>query len=137
VPLILVVDDYADTRELYCEYLTALGHRCASATDGQDAVEKAKALRPAVVVMDLAMPVLDGWSALARLRSDPRTAEAAIVILTGQEARYGEAEERAMAEGAAAYLAKPCLPRVLAETIARILARQRESEECAASSRRG
>ena len=58
--MILVVDDFVDAREMYCEYLAFSGFRTAEASNGQEAVERAVELRPDLILMDLSLPVLDG-----------------------------------------------------------------------------
>ncbi|HLM46046.1 MAG TPA: response regulator, partial [Myxococcaceae bacterium] len=72
-PLVLIVDDYQDAREMYAEYLEFSGFRVAEARNGAEAVEKAFALRPSVILMDLSLPVMDGWEATRRLKADART----------------------------------------------------------------
>jgi len=62
-PLVLVVDDYEDAREMYAECLDQSGFAVAQAESGDEAVAKALALQPALIVMDLALPGMDGWSA--------------------------------------------------------------------------
>ena len=59
-PLILVVDDFEDNREMYTQYLRFNGYRVAEAVDGLDALTKAAALRPDLIVMDLSLPRMDG-----------------------------------------------------------------------------
>ena len=59
--LILLVDDFADNREMYADYLTFSGFEVAEAADGIEALEMAFALRPDLIVMDLSLPGLDGW----------------------------------------------------------------------------
>ena len=65
VPMILVVDDTLDARELYAEYLRIAGLRAEVAEDGIDGLAKATELMPSVIIMDLAMPRMDGWEAIA------------------------------------------------------------------------
>src|SRR5262245_65856139 len=81
-PLILVVDDYRDARDMFAEYLRYSGYRVAEASNGEEAVSKAIELLPDVVLMDLSLPVLDGWEATRRLKSDPRTAGVRILAVT-------------------------------------------------------
>src|SRR5688500_5970805 len=83
-PNVLVVEDVDDVREMYVEYLTFLGFTVEGAVNGRDAVRKAISHRRELIVMDLAMPVLDGWEAIRILRADPRTRNIPIVVLTGQ-----------------------------------------------------
>ncbi|HTV00220.1 MAG TPA: response regulator [Luteitalea sp.] len=117
--LVLLVDDYADTRELYGTYLRLKGYRIEEAEDGIDAIAKAVDLRPAVIVMDLAMPNMNGWEATRLLKADPRTMAIPIICLTA----HGQLAERsrAMAAGSDGFLTKPCLPRVVGQEIRRVL----------------
>jgi two-component system, cell cycle response regulator DivK len=137
---VLIVDDYADTRDLYSEYLTALGYRCDVAADGDEAVAKARATRPAVIVTDLTMPVLDGWGAIRLLREDPATATTPILVVTGQE-RDDDCELRARELGVDALFMKPFLPRDLANTIASVMpgasGRSQDENGSPARTRRG
>src|SRR5688572_4961972 len=77
--LVLVVDDFEDARELYCTCLEQAGYRTAEARNGLEAVERAIELRPDVVLLDLAMPVLDGIEAARRLKADERTRDARLI----------------------------------------------------------
>src|SRR5438309_6787730 len=65
-PLILVVDDFADNREMYSQFLSFSGYRVAEAQNGHEALEKAFQLAPDLIVMDLSLPGLDGWEATRR-----------------------------------------------------------------------
>jgi CheY-like chemotaxis protein len=117
--LVLLVDDFPDNREMYAQYLTFKGYRVAEAGDGHDALAKAGALRPDVIVMDLSMPGLDGWEATRRLKADSTTRHIPVIALTGH-ALTGHAEG-AHAAGADAFVTKPCVPSDLAAQIRRIL----------------
>jgi CheY-like chemotaxis protein len=119
MPLVLIVDDYEDAREMYAEYLQFSGFRVAEARNGLEAVEKAFALRPAVILMDLSLPVMDGWEATRRLKKDPRTRSIPVVALTGHalDGNSREAEDA----GCDAYVTKPCLPDDLVREVQRIL----------------
>ena len=118
-PLVLVVDDYQDAREMYAEYLEFSGFRTAEARNGAEALEKAFALTPDVILMDLSLPVMDGWEATRRLRADERTRDIPIVALTGH-ALSGHAAG-AKDAGCDAYVTKPCLPDALVQEVKRIL----------------
>ena len=72
-PLILIVDDVKDNRTVYVLYLKFSGFRVAEAENGEEAIRQAEALLPDLIVMDLSLPVMDGWEATRRLKSDPRT----------------------------------------------------------------
>ena len=118
-PLILVVDDFEDNRRVYVQYLTFSGFRVAEAENGMEALERAFALRPDLVVMDLSLPVMDGWEATRRLKSDERTRGTPVVALTGH-AMVGQSKE-ARGAGCDAYIPKPCLPEDLVATIRPLL----------------
>jgi len=120
-PIVLLVDDYADARELYGTYLRLQGYRVDEAEDGVAGLSKAVDARPAVVVMDLAMPHLNGWEATRLLKADPRTRSIGVICLTA----HGQAEQRAraFAAGCDGFLSKPCLPHALEAEIQRVLRR--------------
>jgi CheY-like chemotaxis protein len=118
-PLVLVVEDYADAQEMYSEFLTFSGFRAASASNGQEAIDKALALLPDVILMDLSLPGMDGWEATRRLKRDPRTSAIPIVALTGHALAGASATARKA--GCDAFLTKPCLPADLVAHIRRLL----------------
>lgn len=119
-PFVLVVEDYPDAREMYSEYLRFSGFRVAEARNGEEALEKAFTLRPDVILMDLALPLMDGWEATRRLKGDPRTAQILVVALTGHAlAGHQEGARRA---GCDSFVTKPCLPDELVDEIRRLLA---------------
>ena len=90
-PLVLVVEDYQDAREMYAAYLQFSGYDVVEAGNGVEAVEKTLDLLPDIVLMDLALPRMDGWEATRRLKNDERTRHIPIVALTGH-ALAGHAE---------------------------------------------
>ena len=118
-PLVLLVDDLQDARDMYSTHLTSAGFRVVEATDGEHALLKVISLMPDVVVMDLAMPVLDGWEATHRLRTHPRTRHIAIVALSGHLSARDL--QRAEDAGADVVLTKPCPPETLHVVIDRLL----------------
>ena len=118
-PLVLVVEDYQDAREMYAAYLHFSGFAVAEAGNGIEAVEKAHELMPDIVLMDLALPRMDGWEATRRLKNDERTRHIPIVALTGH-ALAGHAEG-AREAGCDAFVTKPCLPDALVAEIKRLL----------------
>lgn len=119
--LVLVVEDYQDAREMYTAYLQFSGYRVAEATNGLEAIEKTLELMPDIILMDLALPKMDGWEATRRLKSDDRTKHIPIVALTGH-ALAGHAEGARQA-GCDAFVTKPCLPDALVAEVQRMLAR--------------
>ena len=121
--LVLVVDDFDDARELYCACLEHAGYRTAEARNGEEAVARAFALRPDLVLLDLAMPVMDGVEAARRLKADERTRDTPLVALTGYAvARYADAAREA---GCERVLIKPVLPSDLVSAVGEILGRSR------------
>ncbi len=118
--LVLVVEDYQDAREMYAAYLQFSGYRVAEATNGLEAIEKTLELLPDIILMDLALPKMDGWEATRRLKSDDRTKHIPIVALTGH-ALAGHAEGARQA-GCDSFVTKPCLPDALVAEIRRMLA---------------
>lgn len=135
-PLVLVVEDYQDAREMYAAYLQFSGFEVAEATNGVEAVAKAVELVPDIILMDLALPRMDGWEATRRLKTDPRTEHIPIVALTGH-ALAGHAEGAKQA-GCDAFVTKPCLPDALVAEIRRLLEAQsqRSSRTVRSSDRR-
>jgi two-component system cell cycle response regulator DivK len=123
-PLVLVVDDFQDNREMYCEYLAFAGFRVIEAANGQEAVDQAFEKLPDVIIMDLSLPVMDGWEATRLLKRDERTRTIPVVALTGH-ALAGHSKG-ARDAGCDAFLAKPCLPDQLVAEIRRMLALPRD-----------
>jgi two-component system, cell cycle response regulator DivK len=118
-PLVLVVDDFLDAREMYAEYFVFSGFRVVEATNGEEAVRKALELTPQVILMDLSMPGMDGWEATRRLKADQRTKDIPVIALTGH-ALTGLSESAKLA-GCDAFVTKPCLPHKLFEEVRRVL----------------
>jgi CheY-like chemotaxis protein len=118
-PLVLVVEDYQDAREMYTAYLQFSGYRVAEASNGLEAIEKTRALMPDIILMDLALPKIDGWEATRQLKADDRTKHIPIVALTGH-ALQGHSEQARQA-GCDSFVTKPCLPDALVAEIQRML----------------
>jgi CheY-like chemotaxis protein len=119
VPLILIVEDFTDAREMYAEYFTFLGYRVTTAENGLEAVDKAGSQHPDVILMDLSLPILDGWEATRRLKASDKTKHIPVIALTGN-ALAGH-DERARKAGCDSYLTKPCLPESVEKEIRRVL----------------
>jgi two-component system, cell cycle response regulator DivK len=119
-PLVLVVDDYDDNREMYSSYLEFAGLRVAEAVNGKEALSKTQELMPDLIVMDLSLPGIDGWQATRAIKADPRTRDVLVLALTGH-ALQG-AHESATRAGCDGFLTKPCLPEDLCREIQRMLA---------------
>ena len=118
-PLILVVDDYEDAREMYAEYLRFCGFRVAEARNGNEALEQAFTLMPDLILMDLSLPGMDGWEATRQLKADERTRQIPVVALTGHA--LAGASEGAKRAGCDSFVTKPCLPDDLVVEVRRML----------------
>ena len=94
---------------MYAEFLRTRGWTVFTASDGRTGIDKACDLTPDLVVLDLAMPRVDGWTVLKQLRESSWTARIPIVVMTAMQ----DARDQALRAGADAYLSKPCLPDVL------------------------
>jgi CheY-like chemotaxis protein len=116
---VLVVDDYPDAREMYGEYLKYSGFDVIEAANGAQALERAVADSPDIILMDLSLPVMDGREATRRLKADPRTADIPVVALTGHA--LAGILEGAKEAGCDAFVTKPCLPEDLVKEIRRML----------------
>ena len=121
-PLVLVVDDFQDNREMFAEFLSLSGFRVAEASTGREAIDRGFELLPDVILMDLSLPELDGWEATRQLKNDPRTKHIPIVALTGHA--LADHSREAREAGCDAFLTKPCLPEVLVVEIRRMLDRR-------------
>jgi CheY-like chemotaxis protein len=118
-PLVLVVDDTANVRELIRVNLALEGFDVRCAVDGQEALELAAELAPDLVTMDVVMPRLDGLVTAARLKADPLTAHIPIVMVT---ARAQTADrDKGRKAGVDAYLTKPFEPSELVSTVRNLL----------------
>lgn len=107
-PLVLVVDDTEDTRSLYALAFEEAGFRVEQASNGLEALEKIANTKPALVLLDLSMPVMDGWEATRRIKAEPSTADIIVIAVTGHGTQLGH--QMAVDAGADFVLAKPCLP---------------------------
>ena len=124
---VLVVDDSAPVRDLVVVNLELEGFEVRTAVDGQEGVEAAVDWRPDLITLDVVMPRLDGFGALERLRSDPRTADIPVVILTGRA--QAADRDRGQALGADAYLSKPFEPAELVGVVSELARAGRRAKE--------
>jgi two-component system, cell cycle response regulator DivK len=110
-PLVLIVEDDPETRRFYVALLTVDGFRTDDAHNGLQALEKAFASSPDLVIADIAVPGIDGIELCRRLRADVRTHTIPFLAVTGYEDRHYR--DRAILAGADRVLIKPCGPDVL------------------------
>lgn len=109
VPMVLVIDDDMDARRMYSEYFRANGCTAFTAADGRSGIDKTNDLCPDVVVLDLAMPRVDGWTVLKQLRESSWTENIPIVVVSA----VADTRDTAFRQGCDAYLSKPCVPETL------------------------
>jgi two-component system cell cycle response regulator DivK len=119
---VLLVEDHADTRELFVTYFSSHGLTVETALTGLQAVDKAMSSPPDVVVLDLELPGMDGWAAARHLRQNASTRHIPIVAVSAHA--FPEDEARAKDAGCDVFVTKPCLPPVLLEVIRRMRPRQ-------------
>lgn len=117
---ILIAEDKATSRELLRTVLENQGYAVTEAADGEEALQKARAELPDLILLDLQMPVRNGYEALTELRQDPRFAGVPIVAVTAS-AMQGD-REKALAAGFNGYLTKPLALSNLRSEIRRLLA---------------
>lgn len=116
---ILIADDYEDNRELLRLILETAGYRVREARNGRECVRMAREAVPDLFLIDLSMPVLDGWGALTELRALEETRDVPCIAITAFDdaARRGAASQ----EEFDAYITKPYRSKELLETIARLV----------------
>ena len=118
-PLVLLVDDVADNRDLYEEYLLFKGYHVLTADNGEHCLRVVGSQRPDIILLDLRMPGMSGHETLRRIRARPELGSVPVVALT---AHALEDERRhAIASGFDAFIPKPCLPDDLVAAIEVIL----------------
>jgi len=122
---VLIAEDNAINRELLRELLEARGHTVAEACNGQEALDAVKHAQPDILVLDINMPVMDGFTAVRRIRENPHLATLPVLAVTAN-AMLGE-REKILNSGVDGYLSKPINARALAEEIERLLC-QRHSQ---------
>ncbi len=112
---VLVIDDEPDVRWLIRMSLERAGHEVIDAEDGLRGIALTMKQRPEIIVLDLMMPVMDGYGVLAELAKDPRTAGVPVVVLSARA--IPDEAERAVGAGASRFLEKPFDPDLLASEL--------------------
>lgn len=115
---ILLVEDVEDNRDLVVQILES-EYTVVEARDGVEGLERAKALRPDLILLDLALPKMDGWETARRIKADPDLKNIPIIALTAYAMEGDEAQ--ALEAGCDAYVAKPVLPRDLRSRVRTVL----------------
>ena len=119
MPTILIVEDNEMNRDMLSRRLQRRGYEIVIATDGEAGVAAAARHRPDLVLMDMSLPVIDGWEATRRIKADPTTSTIPVIALTAH-AMSGD-RERAMAAGCDDYDTKPIEMPSLIEKIGRLI----------------
>ena len=118
--LVLVADDDPLVRDLVSDVLAEAGFRTVRASDGAEVMDLALQQKPALILLDVIMPRMDGYTTLTRLRGHRATQHIPVVILTGQPGPLYETIS--FGAGATAHMTKPFSPRQLMDTVERVLA---------------
>ena len=117
---ILVIEDQDDNRIILRDLLTSAGFEIIEAVNGQEGVDMAEAEMPDLILMDIQLPVIDGYEATRRIKGNPSLASIPIIAVTSYA--LGGDEAKAMAAGCDGYITKPFSPRLLLEKVREFLA---------------
>ncbi|GAA2641648.1 MULTISPECIES: response regulator transcription factor [Nonomuraea] len=120
---VLVVDDDEVIRQLIAVNLTLEGFEVATATDGQDCLDRVLDVRPDVITLDVMMPRLDGWETASRLRTEEGTTHIKVVLITARAQE--DDKRRGFGIGVDAYLTKPFDPAELIQVVRELAATAR------------
>lgn len=124
---ILLVDDEPDILEIVRYNLTAEGYNVETAENGVEAIERAKSVKPQLIIMDVMMPKMDGIEACEKIRNIPELSETVITFLTARGEDYSQMA--GFEAGADDYITKPIKPKVLVSKVKALLRRFKEGEE--------
>ncbi len=116
---VLIVEDNELNMKLFNDLLEAHGYATLKTASGIEAIELARAHRPDLILMDISIPIIDGWEATQVLKQDPATHMIPIIALTANA--LASDREKAMEVGCDGYLAKPCEPRAVVAEVERFL----------------
>jgi CheY-like chemotaxis protein len=116
---VLLVEDNEDNRIVYSTILQHFGYVVMEALNGEEGIAKARAERPDLILMDISIPVIDGWEATQVLKRDPETRGIPIIALTAHA--LASDREKAMEVGCDSYLAKPCEPKAVVSEVEKFI----------------
>lgn len=121
---ILLVEDNLHNRRIFAGVLTHYGYRVREAITGAEALAMARQERPDIVLMDLSLPEMDGWTATREIKASPGLEAVPVIALTAH-AMQGD-RDRALAAGCDDYLSKPISPKAVVAAVEKHLARDDE-----------
>jgi CheY-like chemotaxis protein len=116
---VLLVEDNEDNRIVYSTILQHFGYIVMEALNGEEGIAKARNERPDLILMDISIPVIDGWEATQVLKRDPETRAIPIIALTAHA--LASDREKAMEVGCDSYLAKPCEPKAVVSEVEKFI----------------
>lgn len=119
---VLIIEDLRDQAELWADVCAEAGLNAMTAATGEHGYRRARDTQPALILLDLMLPDIDGWEVCRRLKNDDRTRHIPVVILTARDEPHGA--RRAADAGCAGYLRKPCPPDELVRVLRRVIAAQ-------------
>lgn len=127
---VLIAEDNAVNRELLRELLELRGYRVLEACDGQEALHVIEQAQPELLLLDIGMPIMDGFAVIRRIRENPRLAGLPVVAVTAYAMRGDR--EKILNSGFDGYLSKPVNARSLSEELNRLLDKRDEKAGAAA-----
>lgn len=116
---ILLADDEDDIKIILKMFLETRGYDVVTAFDGLDAVDQAKSQKPDAILLDVMMPLIDGFEVCKKLKADPDTASIPVIMLSA--ASHSESVQKGMSAGAVDYLVKPFEPEHLETLLTKVL----------------
>jgi CheY-like chemotaxis protein len=120
---VLLVEDNEDNRVVYSTILQYFGYAVVEAADGKEGIRMAQEHHPDIILMDISIPLLDGWQATEQLKGDVATSSIPVIALTAHAMPEDRLKSRTC--GFDAYLAKPCEPRRVVEEVQRFIGNSR------------
>ena len=112
---VLLVEDNEDNLVIYSTILRHAGFEVIEARDGEAGIATAKAKHPGLILMDVSIPLVDGWEATRRIKADPETADIPIIALTAHA--LASDQQKAKDAGCDGYIPKPAEPRLVLATV--------------------
>ncbi|MGI9075980.1 MAG: response regulator [Gemmatimonadaceae bacterium] len=116
---VLLVEDNEDNRIVYSTILEHFGYTVIEALNGEEGIAKARSEMPDLILMDISIPVIDGWEATQVLKRDPATRSIPIIALTAHA--LAADREKAFEVGCDSYLAKPCEPKTVVSEVRKFI----------------